>query len=108
MQATCEYHNQLMQDIGAIKNGIRDIKENQDKINGRYDDHIKTSVNYRIKVEKHDESLQEINKLRRWWWGAILTIIIGLLSLAVTWGMVLEKVFKLEKQVYAEEQLLKK
>ncbi len=51
METTCEYHNELMQDLGSIKSDIKTILTNQNQINGRYEKHIVESVEFRDKVK---------------------------------------------------------
>ena len=51
METTCEYHNQLMQDIGSIQTNIKTILDNQIRVNGKYEKHLDESVEFRDKVK---------------------------------------------------------
>lgn len=77
------------------------IKRDSQRVE-RYEDHVKSSMSYRIMVERHEEILKDIVSLKRWWMGAAVTIGLAVLALAVTWGVTVEKVSRLEKCVYAE------
>lgn len=82
----------LGRDIMEIKVKALEISDRQKVINGRYDKHIEESADYRIKIERHDQILEEIKELKRWWWGAIITMALSLLSVAVIWGGLIKQV----------------
>jgi hypothetical protein len=67
-----------------------------DKINGRYEKHIEESTPYRIQIERQEVNLNSIMALRRWWNGAVLTIVFALLSLAMIWGSLITRVSHIE------------
>lgn len=60
--------------------------------NGKWDEHIKTSIDYRMKVENHETILSNIVELKRWWYGAVFTISLCIVSLAVGWGMAINQI----------------
>jgi len=82
----------LGRDIMEIKVKTDTIATRQEKINGRYDKHMEESINYRIKIEQHDLIIDEMNSLKRLWWGSIITMVISLLSIAVMWGGLIKQV----------------
>ncbi len=81
-----------------LEGKIDDLIIRDEKRNCKYDKHVEESASYRETVIRHDEILKNICSLKQWWFGAILTIIISLLSLAVIWGGLLVRVSNLEKQ----------
>lgn len=74
-------------------------------ISCKYEDHIKTSLEYRVRVEQHDIYLKNIMDLKRWWLWASSSLVAGVVSLAVVWGGVVIRVDHLEKRVYNSEKL---
>ncbi len=82
----------LGRDIMEIKAKTSEIAIRQKEINGKYDKHIEESINYRIKIEQHDLIIDEMNSLKRLWWGAIITMVASLLSIAVMWGGLIKQV----------------
>jgi len=64
-----------------------------DKIrNVRWDEHMKTSVDYRIKVDRHEDKLNELGQLRWWLAGTIITVISAVIIWSVQWGAVLNQI----------------
>lgn len=82
----------LGRDIMEIKTKTDIIAIRQEKINGRYDKHIEESTDYRIKIERHDTILDEMKDLKRWWFRAVVTMLLSLLSIAVLWGGLIKQV----------------
>ncbi len=96
---TCQYHNDLMQKIGSVEAGINNLISRADKINGRYEKHLEESVERCAAIERHEQILKDICSLRRWWWGAILAIIMSLVSACISAGVNIEKIKQLERRI---------
>jgi hypothetical protein len=60
--------------------------------NGRWDEHLKTSVDYRIKVDRHEDRLNELSQLRWWLAGTIVTIISAIITWSVQWGATMKQI----------------
>lgn len=87
---------------------LAQLIDRADKINGRYDKHLEESVVYRIEVEKHKLLLDGIKDVKKLWFGVIFTIFMASLSLAVTWGITLNKISQFEKYVSQTEERINK
>lgn len=95
-------HDRMLEQCQEVFKGIEfkldTLIEHDDKINGRYEKHLDESKIYRENVVKHEQQLKDICSLKQWWQGAIITIFLGILSLAVIWGGLLVRVAHLERQ----------
>ena len=80
-----------------LEEKLDDLRERDDKRNGRYDRHCADSEEYREKIVRHDEILKDIVNLKRWWLTAAFSIVAALISMAVEWGMYAARVDRLEK-----------
>lgn len=61
------------------------------------DKHIQESAPIRDKVVKHDEIIKGITNLQRFWLATSVTLVGSLVSIAVIWGALLNRVDNLEK-----------
>jgi hypothetical protein len=99
----CSDHKQLNDMVIRIDENVKIlVKSNLDE-NIEYKSHVKESDKFRAMILTHEQILKDICDLKRWWLGAVVTVIVALISLAVIWGGLLVKVEKLEKCVYAGE-----
>ena len=62
-----------------------------------FEEHDKESVGVRDAVTTHTEILKGLCAWRAWWLGTAVTIVGALVSIAVMWGMLLNRVSSLEK-----------
>jgi hypothetical protein len=54
-------------------------------------------VKFRDMINKHDDIINDICSLKRWWFGAIATMVISILGIAIVWGALLWRMDRLEK-----------
>ena len=82
-------HQNMFQNIDRQLGELLDSEKTR---NGRWDDHLKTSIEYRIKVDRHEDKLNELSQLRWWLAGAIMTIITAVIIWSVQWGAVTNQI----------------
>src|SRR3990167_4593907 len=92
--------NQCNEIFKRLEDKLDGLIEYDKKINGQFEKHIDESYRYRTKIDIHEEQLKNINTLKRWWYGAIITIIGGIISIAVVWGGTLARLAHIEKTVF--------
>jgi hypothetical protein len=93
----CSEHSNLMKDIGEINANVKNLIHRADMINGRYEKHMDEGIKFREKITEHEEILKSLCSLKRWWWSSIIVIISGLLSIAIIWGSLLNRIDRLDK-----------
>ena len=78
-----------------LEEKLDDLRDRDEKRNGKYDRHCAESDEYREKIVRHDEILKDIVNLKRWWLTAAFSIIGALITMGVIWGNYSSKVDRL-------------
>lgn len=89
--------SKIGEDVAVIKERLFALDK---RINGTInamERHIEESVKFRDMIQKHDQIITDICNLKRWWFGAIGTICVTVLGIAVVWGALMWRIDRLEK-----------
>jgi enoyl reductase-like protein len=85
------------EDIAVIKERLFALDKRINGTIGSIEKHLEESVKFRDLIQKHDQIITDICNLKRWWYGAIGTIVVTILGVAIVWGALLWRVDRLEK-----------
>jgi len=80
-----------------------------DKMNGRYDDHLKEAIPYRAAVDSHTKKFDQIENQTRWVVGTLVSVILSMLiqisTFAFLWGQLTKRVEINTERLYQIELL---
>ena len=89
--------SKMGEDVAVIKERLFALDK---RINGTInamERHIEESLKFRDMINEHEKLLYDICALKRWWFGAIGTLIVSILGIAIIWGGLLNRMDRLEK-----------